>query len=86
MPLSCVKDFVKDSSGGKIGGCNMYQIDIYNSVLVGTVVILFLIVICYCIWEPCIDREIDSCINRSDHTSRHHLDLLASPGMLKTFS
>ena len=38
------------------------------------------------IWEPCIDREIDSGIDLPDDLSLHHSDVLASPGMLKTFS
>ena len=84
MPLSCFKDF--NQGRKKFDGCNMDQINMF---LIGTIVIFTLVIIClwfYTIWEPCIDRGIDSCIVLPDDISGHQSDLLASPGMLKTFS
>ena len=63
--------------------------DRINMFLIGTIVIFILVIIFlwfYTIWEPCIDRGIDSCIVLPDDISLQHSDLLASPGMLKTFS
>ena len=83
MPLSCVKDF--NQGRKKFDGCNMNQINMFLSYLFVTVVIFILVIIClwfYTICEPCIDRGIDL----PDDISLQHSDVLASPGMLKTFS
>ena len=67
----------------------MVPIHTTHMFLIGAIVLFILVIMCfwcYTIWEPCIDRGIDSCLDRSDDISRHHSDVLASPGMLKTFS
>ena len=87
MPISCVKDF--NQGRKKFDGCYMDQINMFLLNMLCTIVIFILVIMClwFCtIWEPCRDRGIDSGIDIPDDLSLHHSDVIASPGMLKTFS